>query len=298
VETLPGLITSGNLTKNWPSVIFLAFLATLGGILLLFVWARYLVRESREPFRYTFSVEPFTPISGSEILNSQWLRHDLARRLAERIPRLSILGSKETDSDSDNGPEAPLPHIKITGEYGARRSANRKSTVEVTPQVQIGRTVGPARLGRRVLRDDSAVKGELDARTYEEIVEAVYFNVASEVYKQIREDVEAKIELLPTRRLRATAFLHEAEDYCRSNTLDAYSGGCGLFDRARHAYDPVWQHLPMSTWPKRLTRLRRAAQRAARRARRWAASLFPALGRRELLTARAEIGVGCSCRAC
>jgi tetratricopeptide (TPR) repeat protein len=91
----------------------------------------------------------------------------------------------------------------------------------------------------------------IDARLYEQILERVYFSIATEIYKQIQEDVKRKIELLPTTYFRAVALFHEAEDYARSTTLDAYDEALELYGQAIEAFDPS-----LKPWPK--ARLRRA----------------------------------------
>ena len=69
------------------------------GIYFTLRWTSILAKESKEPFQYTFWVEPFEQVSGtpgnrfsltsSDRLNL--LHHDLMERLSRRITRLSLL---------------------------------------------------------------------------------------------------------------------------------------------------------------------------------------------------------------
>jgi hypothetical protein len=78
---------------------------------------------------------------------------------------------------------------------------------------------------------ETPISGLAD-RDYDELVERVYYHVASEIYKQIGKDVDRKIRFLPTRRMRAAAVFHEAKDFARSNTLNAYATAEELYRRA------------------------------------------------------------------
>src|SRR4051812_3333843 len=48
-----------DLSHNWPFLVAALFGV---GSLLSIAWARYFIRGAREPFRYTYTVDPFTPI--------------------------------------------------------------------------------------------------------------------------------------------------------------------------------------------------------------------------------------------
>ena len=67
---------------------------------------------------------------------------------------------------------------------------------------------------------------------YDRILERVYFSVASQVYTQLKTDVQRKIDLLPTTYLRANAYFQEAEDYAASNTVDAYLSARDLYQKS------------------------------------------------------------------
>ena len=132
---------------------------------------------------------------------------------------------------------------------------------------------------------------ELSTEQYETILERVYFSIATEVYKQIRHDVQRKIDLLPTRYFRAVAYHNEAMDYARSNTLDAYEVARELFDAAIGMYDPSWT--PAS--PSRLRRVllffgRKLPFWIGRRIRRAVSRVVPRVGRLDVMIARAKLG--------
>jgi hypothetical protein len=124
-------------------------------------------------------------------------------------------------------------------------------------------------------QDHKTLTSALTDRDYDELVERVYYHVASEIYKQIEKDVDRKISFLPTRRMRGAAVLHEANDFARSNTLNAYATAEGLYRRA------VVLLLPNDT--------------SAQALRRHLVELIPFLRSKsqsqELLLARAETGV-------
>jgi tetratricopeptide (TPR) repeat protein len=77
----------------------------------------------------------------------------------------------------------------------------------------------------------------LSADKYNQIVERVYSSIATEVYRQIRRDVSEKIKLFPTNYLRAVALFHEAKDFERSNTVDAYDYAIELYRQSKRYFD-------------------------------------------------------------
>jgi tetratricopeptide (TPR) repeat protein len=125
---------------------------------------------------------------------------------------------------------------------------------------------------------------------YEALLERVYFSVATEIYKQIRADVQGKIALLPTSYLRATAYLNEAEDYARSNTLDAYADARGLFSSAVELLDPASRDLPASWIRSYPARFCRWLSKGLKWLRRKISRAWPRLGHHEIATARGELG--------
>jgi hypothetical protein len=89
----------GGLIDKWP------FLVALSLFLLSFFvisWKRYWLRESKDPFLYTYTVESFTLVGEETDERMRWLHHDLSETLNRRIKRLSLL---ESSSDSGQSPD-------------------------------------------------------------------------------------------------------------------------------------------------------------------------------------------------
>jgi FHIPEP family len=252
-------------------------------------WTRFWVRESKQPFRYTLSIDNFESIGGIELpARLRWLRDDLAARLNNRIPRLSLL-------DPRFSPQAAAgdSHVHVGGTLGFRRNDNDALVIEVFPWLRLGPATEASNLAHPVrfaLREGTEEFAD-DAKpgSYEKLVERIYFSIASELYRQIRSDVETKILLLPRRYFRAAAYYHEATDYLRSNTLDAYIEAQRLFDAVVELYEPRWQEA--SSWP--LRQLRRVDAVASHWSLGWRRNLAewrPSLGRVELMVARSRLG--------
>jgi tetratricopeptide (TPR) repeat protein len=250
---------------------------------MLINWTRVWVRESREPFRYTFSIGEFKPLADTEPEpRLGWLCEDLAQRLNQRIDRLALLDSRYSDASEDRE-----SHVHVAGTYGIRDGA-----IEVFPWVRLGPKSEPANLAHRVrfsVGEDGLV-GDDGPALYEKLLEWVYFTVASRIYRQIREDVERKISLLPKRYFRAAAYFYEAKDYQRSNTIDAYDAARELYGEVIRFYDPYWGDPPEAALRRTLTRLGGMLALWSLRWRRWLSAAWPRLGRVELMVARAEIG--------
>lgn len=308
LKALVGLDWSQVADQLW----LLAPLFFLFVALFLTGWARVWLKESRAPFRYTFSVAPFEPMAdGTPETQLGFLRDDLLERISTRIPRLSRLDEPPAvtaPADSPNGrtvtgnDEEPISHIHVSGAYAKRvRPPQLDALLEVTAWVRIGSASAPSNLAHPVkfsLRAarDRAVEGAsgpggMTDQQYEEVLERVFFSVASEIYKRIQSDVRRKIELLPRRYFRAVAYFHEAEDYGRSNTLDAYDEAQRLYGDALRTYDPTWG----TPWSPRararpLRRTRHAATFGLQRTRRLLSHVWHRLGRIEILIARAHLG--------
>jgi len=259
-------------------------------------WSRFWLQESKRAFRYTYSIEPFEAIE-TAATDLRWLTTDISRRLSERIRRLTLLDDAlaRTDTSTD------LSHIHISGSFGLREqrrgAGDRHWQIEVLPWIRIGQREAPARLAHRVTYRstewDSKTKPlltELLPDDYEKLVERVYFSIATEIYKQIREDVQRKIDLLPGRRFRATAYFYEAEDYVRSNTLDAYADAVELYRRVIELYDPEWVELPSTTWRRLIKLIERWLAATARRVRIKGSLYWPRMARVQLMVARAYLG--------
>ena len=131
---------------------------------------------------------------------------------------------------------------------------------------------------------------QLEFSDYERILDRVYFSVTTAVYRQIRHDVDRKIKLLPSRNLRANAYLYEADDYVRSNTLDAYAEAEGLYRKSIARFEPWASGLPENRVRRFLVHLTHARIRWSYAALRSFSKVLPRLGRRHVLLARARIG--------
>ena len=276
----------GHVKDHWPPAV--AAVIVLSSLVLL-NWVRFWVRVSRKPFRYTFSVADFTAIEGTEPQpRLAWLRTDLTKRLSERIGRLSLLAESEVEAS-----ERREAHIHVDGSYGIRQGADDRWAIEVVPVVRLGGTSAPATLGHSVrfaLSGKDALCEVDGAVAYDKLLERVYFSIATLLYQQVRADVEQKIALLPKRYFRAAAYFYEADDYARSNTLDAYDAAAALYGNAIALYLPAWNSIAR-TRPQRLLQwIGGLVAKYSLAWRRAGARYWRRLGRVELLVARAEIG--------
>lgn len=300
--------------EDWPLLVTLLVPILL---LLLFVWTKFWLRESREPFRYTYSVVSFepSPTSGPSDGKMHWLRQDLMELCSKRIRRLSLLdegpsATGEGDATAEGGAaveeEGRESHIHIGGYYVIRERPNKPGfwRIEVTPWVRIGVASNPSTLAHPVrfnLRP-RAKDGQplpevatdqppvLTADDYKKVLERLFFSVATQIYDRIRLDVQRKIDLLPNDRFRAVAYFHEAEDYARSNTLDSYEAARQLYATAIGLYDPSWTPLAAARLQRVFQYARRLGARFAHALRRHGARAWPRLGRVPILVSRAEIG--------
>jgi hypothetical protein len=307
-------LSATEVLHKWP------FLVSTGGVLAsaaLVSQGRQWIHDAREPFRYTFSVDPFEPISTPQDEGLNWARDwicaDLILMLNDRIGRLSLLPQEKVTGDS---PEQPAAHIHISGKYGSRNKRGyeaqvaplakkqgehnedagldleKKVTIELMPRVRIGSDACSAAVAYAVRFDEPVLPDlRFDRVKYDHILERVYFNVATQIYRQIRLDIDRKIARLPTAYLRATAYFNEAEDYARSNTLDAFHNAGELYSKALEHYDrsrivlrklPLLQRPPARMWAWGFATWRWIA--------RWLTNLVPRFGRRDVQIARAKTG--------
>jgi len=81
----------------------------------------------------------------------------------------------------------------------------------------------------------------MDQRGYEDLLEHVYYAVVTELYRQLKGNVQRKIALLPTKRFPVVALLHEADHYARSNSLYAFEQAQELYWQAAVMCDPSWR---------------------------------------------------------
>ncbi len=255
----------GELHKYEPSYELAGvFVMAIGlGIYILFKRTKLLLRESEEPFRYTFWVEPFKrvkkesdkpfDIDGRDLFHEgdeklkNLLHHDLTERLNSRIRRLSLLdattlGTSGKGKDSESaGKDLLTSHIHIQGHYTIRKEKDDEVVMHVMPEIRIGPPGTPATLASPIkyALEPPVKEGDryaLRTDKYYQLVEQVYSSVATEAYRRIESDVKEKMKLFPTSYLRAVALFHEAEDFVRSNTIDAYDRAIELYREARRHF--------------------------------------------------------------
>jgi tetratricopeptide (TPR) repeat protein len=273
----------------------------------LIAWTRLWFRESREPFRYTYSVGKFEPVPPLDPEARRpvdpdpftWLTHDLKEKLSERVPRLSLLDEETVPKVEPE--DGPASHVHISGWYGLRRD-DQGWEFEVVPEVRLGGEGAPARLATSVrLRLDASTSvvrigraansPKLSEEGYGMLFERVYWSVASQIYAQIHRGVKEKVALLPWGGLRASAYVTEAEDYATSNTLDAYAAAQQLFRQALAIYDVRYREPAASQWRERGYKVLKWISDRRRSLRRRRASVWRRAGRRDVMTARAELGL-------
>ena len=308
---LPGAGAIFKLDVEWIQrhSMLVSSLALLALIFVLFIAFRVWLRESQEPFRYTCSVAEFEvvpPVPNSSFEIGSYLRYDLTERMNQRIARLSFLADDAIRAEARDG----RSHIHVSGQLLVRPNARGEWMVEATPRIRMGSETSPERLGHPVkfkLGTVSPTAGKVkryvtvngSERTlvpaeYEKVLERIYFSISSELYKQIRLDVETKIRLLPTRRFRAIAYLHEAEDYLQSNTLDAYEEARSLFDASLDLFDPRQRRAHRPLYFHWFRALSIGWSIAGHTVRQIISRAFPRFGKDEILTARAEVGFAIS----
>lgn len=216
-------------------LLFLTFFA------FLIIWNRFWLQESNHPFRHTFSMEEFKPVLGKDLDIDKYmalLSHHLCDKINERIGRLLLLEERRLSGGDKNDHQA---HIHISGYYTKRKDRNGNWILEIMPRIIIGLPGRPETLAYPIqypLENDSASMDTsgppvipLNTKTekYEQILERLYSTVATEIYKQIKLNVQQKIDLLPSDYFRVVALFYEAEDYARSNTLEAYNQAQKLY---------------------------------------------------------------------
>jgi hypothetical protein len=289
ISSLLTNVSWGDVMGQW--YVFVA--ATIvAGTLALFVALRYWIKESRTAFRYTCRIVEFEPVAGAPKDAVPTLRHDLAELLNDRIGRISFL-DQEPES-----PEQAEAHVHVAGAYLVRwEESPRRHLIEITPRVRVGGPTASETLAHTVRyelpenEDEAPGPLGLTRDDTDKILEHVYFSVATRLYKQIQGDVERKIDLLPTRYLRATAYMYEAEDYAQSNTLDAYDDAQVLFEKARFLYDPGAGALPTARFRRLGALVRRPARWVLNAVRGAFSHLFPRLAKRDAMLARTELGL-------
>lgn len=284
-------------------------------------WYYFWLRESRQPFRFTYWIEDFEQFprnSSVEEPRIAYLAHDLSERLAVKISRLRRHEEHPTTIAGQEiaGSQAVWEsHVRVRGTYELRDDEPSESQLEqaprrilrVTPWVRVGPPGSPetlahpvtiqlptARSGDRAGSSsptETAAASSLAQEDYDRLLNWLYFHVASEIYKRIRSDVERRIGLLPTPRLRVAAYLREAEDYVVSSNFDGYSDAADFYESAILAsdrtYRPYPRSMPQRTGHWMLLVLHETWSRHRTLLARWGWSRF---GQPDLIAARAEIG--------
>lgn len=232
-----------------------------------------LFRQSRETFRYTFSVGDFAPVDGIPRDGAddkrpdplQLLAADLSERLNKRVGRLSLLkspeggetaaggaGSRAAATDADGG-WARRSHFHVEGVYGLRQDADGDWAMQVWPRVRIGSGSNPFTLSfpvRLPLDQEDGASQEpspasrcrLGPAAYERLVERLYSSVATEIYRQIELDLGEKMKLFPTASLRAAARYYEAKDFENSTTIDSYDQALAMYRHSMDSFEASWLH--------------------------------------------------------
>jgi len=267
--------------------------------ILLFTWSKFWLKQSREPFRYTCSIEEITALPHSpKLRQSAWLANDLEGLLSQRVDRIRFV-KQDPKSSSDSIGDS---HIEIGGTYVVRPRDDEDKTLvlEIMPNVGIGRgnarklsypvSYPPDPTPLNKLTPDAGGEIDLKYPEYKALLERVYSSVATEIYQQIQMDVAGKIELMPTRFLRALALFHEAEDYARSNTLHGYAEAAQLYDLSARLFDRCLAPLPVSPLRRFFARLTRRVVSLTRGAMVRCAPLHLGFARREIMSARALTG--------
>ena len=248
------------LSVHWP-LWLLALLAVF--FLLLGTWSRFWLKESRQPFRYTCSISSFGAVRSDQTRAHgmidecmSWLPHDIKRLLNDRVQRFLFASeppapaSAPAKEEPSDGPAKWDSYIHIGGHYVVRAPRGRSDEleIEVMPLVRIGPPGHPEVMAQSTVFPLPVVQenATLDRSGYEDLLEQVYHAIVTKVYQQLKEDVQRKIDLLPSDRFRATALLYEADDYARSNTLHAYEEARELYWQAAGVADPTWREPPKS----------------------------------------------------
>jgi FHIPEP family protein len=272
-ETWEGLASFFRTLRDWqwdwdklqglaPELFGLAVVLLGFGTYLLARRTAFLMHESREPFRYTFSVSPFALIEDTPgermtvagIDRARLLHHDLTEELDSRIGRFMLL-DKAGEGEANPG-QSLKSHVHIEGHIAVREERDGTWVIHVMPRVRIGPEGSPAILAHTVHYPLGKTEGReiaLSPLQYAQLVARVYSRVATAIYKQIDADLEGKIALFPTRYRRAVALYYEADDFSRSNTIDAYDRAAKLYRHALadlrrspgHWAASLWIRLPL-----------------------------------------------------
>lgn len=205
----------------------------------------FFFKESEEPFRYTFWIDaiemlnedasdPPSPPALKDLDRLDLLHHDVKERLNQRIRRLSLLAPADAKEDKSATENRSPSNIKISGQCAVRND-DEGVWLHIMPTVRIGPSGTPETLAQSI-KFKPATQTDISASDYGLIVEQVYSSIATEIYRQIKEDIEQKVKLFPFGYLRAVALVNEAMDFERSNTIDAYDHAIDLYETATRYY--------------------------------------------------------------
>lgn len=215
-------------------------------IYLLLRRTSFLIKETKEPFRYTCWVEPFNRIDETPAdrfhLKAEdrfkLLHHDLTELINQRIKRFSILETPGENQDSSGAAITDArksSHIHIYGNFAIREDKNNGEwIIHVMPYVRIGANGSPSTMAQSIRypisNDDTP--DELDTHEYNQLLERVYSRVTTEIYARIEKDIRQKIDLFPTAYLQSNALFYEAKDMANSNTINAFESAIELYEKA------------------------------------------------------------------
>lgn len=223
--------------------IFIPGLLTVIGLIIYFLIRRtgFLMKETKEPFRYTFWVESFTRIDSTPadrfVLKAEdrlkLMNHDLIELIHQRIKRFSILEEGSAEEAKRLTDTRLSSHIHIHGTYAIREDReNNEWIIHVMPFIRIGQKGSAETLAQSVRFPLIETPDTLDTDEYHQLLERVYSRITTEIYARIEQDIERKIDLFPTAYLQSNALYVEAYDMAASNTINAFDSAIKLYQSA------------------------------------------------------------------
>jgi tetratricopeptide (TPR) repeat protein len=231
------------LFKQHPWLWFIAFLC-FATIFVLLRYTGFLLKQSKEPVRYTVYIQSFTQVALDDscqiaegLKQIELMPSDLMERIHRRLGRFSLL---KPDSQGDDKNPRAVSHFQIEAEYAVRRDKEGKLTIQIWPRVRVGAASNPFTLATPV-RLPITCGSALSPGQYEQLVERIYSSVTTEIYKQIEVDLRGKMELFPTYSFRALARYVEGKDFETSNTIDAYDKAIKMYRTSLAELQLGWQ---------------------------------------------------------
>lgn len=119
-------------------------------IYFLFKWTGFLLKESEEPFRDTFTVKEFKRACGEAGKRATLVEEDrflllhydlierINRRFKQRFSLLELEHKEDKDESAQEAHAARRSHIHIRGNYAVREKKKDKWIVQVMPFLRIG----------------------------------------------------------------------------------------------------------------------------------------------------------------